>query len=407
MILRKYFLLVVSLLFYTCLVRWQIFLLLLLAGAIVLTDRITKNPFQCMASVLTILLLISGFLAFKGFTSAKMIVGYSVFAFSGISHIIDQYKGRKYYSIIDTLVYLFFFPKMMAGPIVRASEFIPQLCSKHKKWMEASIYQGFKLSLYGCFLKFIIADNLLCIERDAIGVNLALQSLIWGIRFYLDFYAYSLIAVGVAMWFGITLPYNFDNPYSSESFRDFWKRWNITLSTWLRDYIYIPLGGSKRSQPSTFMNILLTFVISGLWHGISIPFVLWGLAHSAFVSMERFVIRPTKRQSRAFKLVYRVFVVIVTAVLWQLFRFDDCTDIMIYGQNLCGGWNINPSILLTLGVAVVFLFVVESKQIKSLVFHLDSSRLSIYGEATLFSLMLAILLLCPYKYTFSFFYFSF
>lgn len=404
--MRKFSLLVISLLCYALLVKWQIILLLLLAGIVLLTDKMTRASYQGIVFTAAVLLLICGFLIFKGFTSLTMIVGYSVFAFSGISYIVDQYKRRKKYSSLDTLVYLFFFPKMMAGPIVRASEFIPQL-SVDYKWNTSTVYQGFKLVLYGCFIKFIIADNLLGVEHESTGLNLFMQSLIWGVRFYLDFYAYSIIAVGIAWWMGIQLPYNFANPYSSRTFRDFWKRWNITLSSWLSDYIYIPLGGNKHSKFATSVNILLTFVVSGLWHGISIPFVLWGLGHGTLVIIERFAIRPSRLQNAVLKQGYRILVIVATMLLWQLFRFEDYTDIFRYGHELCSNWIYTPAILWTFGIAIASLLLIESKLIKQAVFCLGSSRASIFGEVSLFTLMLVILLLCPYNYTFNFFYFNF
>ena len=179
-----------------------------------------------------------------------------------------------------------------------------------------------------------------------------LQSFIWGIRFYFDFYAYSLLAVGVALVFGMVLPYNFDNPYSAQSFKDFWQRWNITLSTWLRTYIYIPLGGNRCSKNRAILNILVTFVVSALWHGLTIPFVFWGLAHAGLICLERYVFIPFKG-----RWMYRVFVLLSCIFLWQFFRFNNMTDIDIYFYNLTTEERLKSSLLLSVICALVSLYV--------------------------------------------------
>lgn len=403
---RCWLMLGVSLLCYFMAARFQILLFLFLAGIIVIADKTSKQQVRKISFLIAILLLVMGFVVFKVNTSMPMLVGYSVFAFSGISFIIDQYKDKKKYGIVDTLVYLFFFPKMMAGPIVRASNFIPQLALKSKINNQA-LYKGFKLILFGCFLKLIVADNLLDTESGKVGINLFAQTLIWGIRFYIDFFSYSIIAVGLAFWCGIELPYNFDNPYSATSFRDFWKRWNITLTSWLRDYIYIPLGGNRQSKLRTLINIFLTFIVSGLWHGISIPFVLWGCFHAFLVCMEKLLGISYKNMAFPFKIIYRVLVIVITMFLWQLFRFRDSGDIYTYLERLqvssvCEDWTI-----VSLLMAVASLIFIENKRIKTLIFDMGTSRTYVFCEVILLVLMLALLILCPNQYSFNFFYFNF
>ncbi|MBS5527899.1 MAG: MBOAT family protein [Prevotella sp.] len=379
---------------------------MLLAIAIVLVDKIRKSELRKIFSAFVILLIVIGFVVFKVFSSIQMLVGYSVFAFSGISFIVDQYKDKKEYSITDILVYLFFFPKMLAGPIVRASDFIPQL-TQQLKWQDLALYKGFKLVLFGGFLKFIIADNLLDMDAEQTGICLFLQSLVWGVRFYMDFYSYSIIAVGLALWCGIKLPYNFDNPYSAKSFRDFWKRWNITLTSWLRGYVYIPLGGSRMTKSRMLLNIFLTFIISGLWHGISFPFLLWGCCHGVLVCIEKFLCLSSDSMTSVCKMLYRLFVVIVTMQLWQLFRFKNIGELLEYSKRMFINSEFKGQIIVSLLIAVVSLFVIENRCIKSLVFSMATSKNHIICEVSLLALMLALLLLCPYKYTFNFFYFNF
>lgn len=288
MTFKRWFFLLTSIVCYWMIVHDCIWALLILSILIVVADR-TKSSLLAIASIA---LLVLGFVYFKVISPTTTLYGYSVFAFTGISFLVDQYKKRESYSILDTFVFLFFFPKMLAGPIVRVIDFIPQLSKS--RCSSTLVYRGFKLVIYALFVKFIIADVLLSVEAEHRGINLLLQSFIWGIRFYFDFYAYSLLAVGVALVFGIVLPYNFDNPYSAQSFKDFWQRWNITLSTWLRTYIYIPLGGNRCSKNRAILNILVTFVVSALWHGLTIPFVFWGLAHAGLICLERYVFIPFK-----------------------------------------------------------------------------------------------------------------
>lgn len=403
---RSYLMLGISFLCYFVMVWLNIILFVFLAIAIILVDKTSKSELRKIFSAFVILLIVIGFVVFKVFSSIQMLVGYSVFAFSGISFIVDQYKDKKEYSITDILVYLFFFPKMMAGPIVRASDFIPQL-TQQVKWQDWALYKGFKLVLLGAFLKFIVADNLLDVDTEQVGICLVLQSLVWGVRFYMDFYSYSIIAVGLALWCGIKLPYNFDNPYSAKSFRDFWKRWNITLTSWLREYVYIPLGGSRLTKSRILLNIFLTFIVSGLWHGISFPFLLWGCCHGVLVCIEKLLCLSFDSMTSVCKMLYRLFVVIVTMQLWQLFRFKNIGDLLEYSKRMFVNSEFKGQIIASLLIAVVSLLVIESRCIKSLVFSMATSRNHIICEVSLLALMLALLLLCPYKYTFNFFYFNF
>ena len=404
--MRSCLLLGVSLLFYFLLVRLQILLILFLSAAIVMADKIRILRERNLFSLFVILLIITGFFLFKTDTSMPMLFGYSVFAFSGISFLVDQYKKREEYSAVDALVYLFFFPKIMAGPIVRASDFIPQLALKYSR-QDLAWYKGIKLILFGCFLKFIVADNLLDTGIGQAGINLLVQSLTWGVRFYIDFYSYSIIAVGIALWCGINLPYNFDNPYSAKSFRDFWRRWNITLSSWLRDYIYIPLGGSRLSKTRTFVNIFLTFVVSGLWHGMSIPFILWSCCHGFIVSAEKLVRLPRKRVPLPFRVMYRFFIVVTTTLLWQFFRFKDFGETYIYVKRLFQSEMFEAYTIVPLLIAAAFLLFMENTGVRTLIFDMGTSRTHVVCEVTLCALMLALLLLCPYAYSFNFFYFNF
>ena len=377
---------------------------LLLAVFVICCNHINNVPIRKVLAFVTIVSLIAGFLFFKSATiSGNVILGYSVFAFCGISFVINQYKTRHRYDVIDILLYLFFFPKMLAGPIVRVEDFTTQL--NQNAMSKRQMYQGIKILIYASFMKFIVADLVLNNDMTGIGFNLLMQTMIWGIRFYLDFYAYSLIAVGLGLFVGIKLPYNFNNPYGALTFRDLWHRWNITLSQWLSKYVYISLGGSRCSAANTCLNIVLTFVVSGLWHGIALPFVLWGICHGTLVCLERIYLKYSGKIPQ--KWPYRLFVVLTTMFLWQLFRLTDLNQIADFTTQLCSLAVIDKTTLIYVISAYLLLYAVESPIAKRLMLGNENLRSHIICEVSILSVMLAVLVLCPLHYTFNFFYLKF
>ena len=400
MMVRKYILLFLSIACYTYFTQWNIVYLLIISLFIVYTNRTSKESRKKIFAIASVLCLVAGFILFKYTRPTGMLLGYSVFAFSGISFVIDQYKAGKKYSMTDILVYLFFFPKMLAGPIVRVDYLITQFAtctmSKHH------IYQGMKLLIYACFLKFIIADIILNKDMNGIGLNLLIQTIIWGIRFYLDFYAYSLIAVGLALLVGISLPYNFNNPYSAKSFRDLWRRWNITLTQWLGNYVYIPLGGSRCTTLKICRNMLLTFIVSGLWHSATWSFILWGLCHGFLISAERVFWNDPKNGATRF--VYKTLVVFTTLFLWQLFRLTDVTQTIDYVSQLFSVAPIETTTMIYGATACGLIYFIEMPLTKRLMLGNENSPCNVICEVSILSFMLAVVILCPLHYTFNFFY---
>ena len=398
--LRKYTLLFLSLACYVYMSQEWFILYALLSIIVVITGK-WKNTMAYMP-YLAIASLLGGFLMIRSL-STIMLIGYSVFAFCGISFIVDQYKEKKEYSVIDILIYLFYFPKMLAGPIVRSTPFIQTLNTNN--FSIPTAYKSIKIIIYALFLKFVVADSILNVSCNSLGVNLFVQSLTWGIQFYLDFYAYSLLAVGVSMLVGIDIPYNFDNPYSASSFRDFWKKWNITLTSWLKDYVYIPLGGSRLSSMRTYTNILSTFVVSAMWHGLTIPFAIWGICHGTLVCFERLFIG--RIDNKIGHLLYRTLVVFAVIMLWQMFRLYDINEIGNYLHRLCRTTPIMGEVLVKGGIAIGFLTIIEWKKLQELIFKFNLTKQSIICEVSLLSILLAVLVLLPFNYTFDFFYLKF
>lgn len=218
-------------------------------------------------------------------------VGISFYTFQTMSYTIDIYRGsfQPQRNLIDYLAFVSFFPQLVAGPIERAANLLPQFRSARAFSYPAAV-EGCQLILWGLAKKMILADNLGGIvntlyasPQHATGGSLALATVCFAFQIYCDFSAYSDIAAGVASLFGIRLMRNFAYPYFSQSLAEFWRRWHISLSTWLRDYIYIPLGGSRAGPSRTARNLLLTFIISGIWHGAAWKFIAWGALHGLYL----------------------------------------------------------------------------------------------------------------------------
>lgn len=223
-------------------------------------------------------------------------VGVSFFTFQGISYVVDVYKGhiRACESPVDVLLYNSFFPHLVAGPIVRAKDFLPQL-AKPLNPDEILATRAFLLIGIGLFKKVVLAHTL-AVEivgpifespKTYSGIDLLLGAYAYAFQIYFDFSAYSDIAIGTAYLLGFEFKRNFNQPYRADSLSDFWKRWHISLSSFLRDYLYVPLGGSRNGVVNTYRNLLVTMVLGGLWHGANWNFILWGLIHGAGLVIEK------------------------------------------------------------------------------------------------------------------------
>jgi alginate O-acetyltransferase complex protein AlgI len=248
-------------------------------------------------------------------------LGISFFTFQVVAYQIDVYRGivRAERSLLVFAVFKCFFAQLVAGPIVRASEFLPQL-RERRRFEPSGFHHGLFLIAAGLALKIGVADVLaqLVAEDFASPARLATTeawagAYAFAFQLYADFWGYSTMAVGIGLLFGLELPLNFRNPYLASSLQDFWRRWHVTLSAWFRDYLYIPLGGNRRAQDR---NLLATMGLAGLWHGAGFTFVLWGLAHGAWLAAER-RLRIRARMPRAVRVL---FVFHGVAALFVLFR---------------------------------------------------------------------------------------
>ncbi|HEX2886792.1 MBOAT family protein [Vineibacter terrae] len=269
-------------------------------------------------------------------------IGISFFTFQGISYIVDLHRRDLDRSrpLIDVMFFISFFPHLVAGPIVRAASFLPQLETPPNP-NRVFVGLGVMLVVWGVFKKAIVANYLAVLLVDPVflapsnygAVDLLFAVYGYAIQIYCDFSAYSDIAIGVAALLGYRFQRNFNQPYRAESLQDFWRRWHMSLSSWLRDYLYIPLGGNRGGAVKTYRNLLLTMVLGGVWHGAAWKFVLWGALHGGVLALERFVYRghdPAARIGRP--LWTRVVSVLVifhfVCLCWIFFRAEDLARAM-------------------------------------------------------------------------------
>lgn len=223
-------------------------------------------------------------------------VGISFYTFQTLSYTIDVYRGslRPSKSLLDFAVFVGFFPQLVAGPIVRAADFLPQLARPICPLQPSATFSGFSQFTIGLFKKVYIADNLAAFVDPVFqsplvwdGITVWLAVICYAIQIYCDFSGYSDMAIGIARILGFQLGENFRHPYVATSIAEFWGRWHISLSTWLRDYLYISLGGNRRGLARTLRNLLITMLLGGLWHGASWTFVVWGLLHGSALCVAR------------------------------------------------------------------------------------------------------------------------
>ncbi|MFQ5547776.1 MAG: MBOAT family O-acyltransferase [Woeseia sp.] len=263
-------------------------------------------------------------------------LGISFYTFQSMSYSIDVYRGRikPHHSFLDFALYVTFFTQLVAGPILRAGFFLQQLAAENKERFN-QIGWGLAIVTVGMFEKAVLADGVLApvVERvygeaaAANGTDAWIGTMAFAGQIFFDFNGYSMIAVGLGKCLGFELPWNFLSPYGAIGFSDFWRRWHITLSTWLRDYLYISLSGNRAGQARTIVNLMLTMLLGGLWHGASWLFVLWGGVHGVLLVVER-VLRalfgnsPLAR-SAPVKVLAGAATWLAICLTWVLFRAED------------------------------------------------------------------------------------
>lgn len=273
-------------------------------------------------------------------------VGISFYTFQTLSYSIDVYRGKCAVepSILRFAAYVALFPQLVAGPIVRARELLPQLRTDHRlDW--GRIGSGLELIVWGFFLKLCLADTLALTVNPVYEAPLShgavahiVATVFFAFQIYGDFCGYSLIAIGLGRMMGLEFPVNFRRPYFSRNFSEFWRRWHISLSSWLRDYLYIPLGGNRHGMWKTFRNLVIVMFLGGLWHGANYTFIIWGLLHGSYLVGQAICARwlmPVLNASAPIRVMLPSFQIAtvfgLTLLAWVFFRaasLDDATAIL-------------------------------------------------------------------------------
>jgi len=272
-------------------------------------------------------------------------VGISFYTFQTLSYTIDIYRNKlkPTKNWLAFFSFVAFFPQLVAGPIERASHLLPQFYKTYK-FNYNQVKSGLLLVAFGLFKKMIIADRAAILvnqvynnSTDYNGVETIIATILFAFQIYCDFSGYSDIAIGISRTLGFDLMKNFDSPYFSKSITEFWRRWHISLSTWFRDYVYIPLGGSKKGKNRTYVNLFIVFIVSGLWHGAAITFLIWGVIHGFIIVLEK----ATKnlrvniysklgliKNSISYKILFSLITFTIVSFAWIFFRANNFKDAM-------------------------------------------------------------------------------
>ncbi|MBR6336336.1 MAG: MBOAT family protein [Ruminococcus sp.] len=262
----------------------------------------------------------------------RLPIGISFFTFQGLSYVIDVYRDKKSVQkkLMSVLLYISFFPQLIAGPIVKYHDIESQL---HKRELSADrVARGVNRFITGLGKKVLIAnqmglvaDTVFGLDPDKLGTGAAwIGAVCYSLQIFFDFSGYSDMAIGLGCMFGFDFKENFNYPFSAGSMQDFWRRWHISLSTWFKEYVYIPLGGNRKGKVRTDVNKITVFFLTGFWHGANFTFIVWGLAHGFFLLLENHGLIPSKsKKLRPLLHVYTLLVVIITFVI---FRADNMTQ---------------------------------------------------------------------------------
>ncbi len=261
----------------------------------------------------------------------------SFFTFQKIAYIIDSYKGEtKGYNFLDFSLFVAFFPQLIAGPIVHHKKIVPQFKDRsNKRFQLANFLPGTYLFLMGLVKKIVIADTFSLLVNSGYAnashlsfIDSWFASISYAIQLYFDFSGYSDMAIGAALMFNIQLPVNFNSPYQSTNIQDFWRRWHITLGNFLRQYIYIPLGGNRQGEIRTCINLFITFLVGGIWHGANWTFVIWGMLHGIALVVHRLWQRTRIQMSNALGIIITFLFVNFAWVFFRATSFKDAIAVI-------------------------------------------------------------------------------
>lgn len=309
----------------------------------------SKHARQILIAAVILDVICLGFFKYSGIVS-KMPVGISFYIFQEISYLVDVSRDKSIVqkNFAKLLLYISFFPQLIAGPIVKYHDINEQL--EHRKIDISNIAAGLRRFLFGLSKKVLLANTLGFIVDQAYGyANPDINGFIawtaaclYCLQIYYDFSGYSDMAIGLAAMFGIVLKENFEYPYASFSIKQFWRRWHISLSSWFKEYLYIPLGGNRKGKIRTYMNKYIVFFCTGLWHGASINFVIWGLIHGTFSVLEE-----TKLFAKIImnKVVGWIYTALLVTTAFVFFRSEDIRQTVSFLKNMVCFWNLDGSVM--------------------------------------------------------------
>ncbi len=398
---RTFILLAASIFFYMC---WNPVYVLLLASSIIVTYLCAFALPKCagrtgsrravLISGLVInfgILFIFKYFNFFADTVAKFLpgsirpldillpVGISFYTFQAVGYLIDVYRGDEpEKNIFRYALFVSFFPQLVAGPIERSGNLLKQIRELDKRPLmnPDDFRKGAFIMLYGYFMKMVIADRAAILVdtvysaehyTDYAGFEVLLAAVLFSVQIYCDFAGYTYIAIGAAKMMGFSLRENFNTPYLATGIRDFWDRWHMSLTGWFRDYLYFPLGGSRKGRIRKYINILLVFLLSGLWHGAGWHFVFWGMLHGVLRVLEE-IVSPAwnkfrdaasrifsdgKKDEKSYRLLTQALTFLAVTVCWMFFRAGSIRQAFDLIGNMLGGmglWQLTDGSLLMLGL---------------------------------------------------------
>ena len=372
----------------------------------------SKNGFRKIVLIFSIILVLSILFLYKYLgvfidtSNVNLIapLGLSFITFYAISYLVDIYrkdaiKGK----IIDTYLYFTFFPKVISGPIVLWKNFKKQI--KKREYNTGNFLEGINLLIIGFAKKLIIADTFgLTISKIQNYIGFGIDSLtalgmliLFSFQIYYDFSGYSDIAIGISKMFGFNFEKNFDYPYTATSIKDFWKRWHISLGNWFKEYVYIPLGGNRKGIIRTLLNLLAVFLLTGIWHGAGLTYIIWGIFHGILRMIEKII--DKKRFYIAIpNFVKRLFIIIFVFLGWEFFMFKDIDSIINFNSILLGSkdfywiplmfkYFFDSRIIFLIIVSILGCFIGNIKYIKNMLMVIKTNKFGfVVYEMILFAL---------------------
>ena len=297
----------------------------------------------------------------------RLPIGISFFTFQGLSYVIDVYRNKSIVqkNLFSVLLYISFFPQLIAGPIVRYEDIAKQI--DNREFNASRIAQGIRRFIFGLGKKVLIAnqmgfiaDTVFKFAPNELGMLASwMGAICYALQIFFDFSGYSDMAIGLGKIFGFDFKENFNYPYIASSIQDFWRRWHISLSTWFKEYVYIPLGGNRKGKFRTTINKLIVFFLTGLWHGANFTFIVWGMIHGLFQLFETYQIIPT--QKKWFKYIGHVYTLLVVIITFVLFRADTLSQGLGIIANMFSGAqgvaSVNSQVLACINPLAIIAFI--------------------------------------------------